>query len=1033
VTLAPGSRLGPYEITARLGVGGMGEVWRARDSRLGREVAVKVLPPEVAGDAERLRRFEQEARAASALNHPGILTVHDFGSEGGVAYLVTELLEGESLRERLRRGPLPERKALELGAETARALAIAHAKGIVHRDLKPENLFLTADGRIKILDFGLARWTPPTATGGAMADATTIAGLTEAGTVLGTVGYMAPEQARGLPVDARADLFALGCVVYEMLAGQRAFERASAVDTLSAILTDDPLAAVEADAALPEETVRVLRHCLEKEPSRRFQTASDVAFAFDSLRQGSRPRSHAVAEPSVRVRRPWTLPLAVAAAFAVVTALVVWRFGSRDAGAPEGAAPRISSIAVLPFVNERGVAELDYLGDGLAESLIGKLSPLPELKVLARSTVFRFRGPDVDPLAVGRQLGVGAVLSGRVDQRDERLVVGAELVDVASGAQLWGERFNRTAADLFAIEEEVAHQIADKLALRLGARDEARLAARPTDSDEAYRLYLRGRHLWNQRTRESVQESLGLFQEAIALDPEFALAWIGLADAYVVGWAGYVNLPFEEAFARGEQAVRRALELDDSLPEAHVSLAVLLFERQWDWTGAEREFRRAVELDPGDAYAHQAFGELLYCLGRFEESRAELARALELDPLSLIVRSVIGWEKLARGDAEDALAEFHGVLAVEPGFLDALAGVPLALRRLGRPEAEEIAAYLDIARATGLESAVVERLRRTYERDGAPAFWRTMLEIQLGPQRSAALTKSPPSSARAAWVWSSERKTSSLGREVALKVLPEGFTAGSRAHSRGSSARRSSRQLNHPNIAQIYGSKRAARPRPRHGARRGADPGRAIGVGKSLPLDESLSIARQIAEALEEAHEKGIIHRDLKPQNIKASIEGKVKVLDFGLAKAMDPAGASGGAVGLAARGVADADARRDGAGGDPRHRGVHEPRAGEGAGGRRAGRHLGVRRRALRDARRRRLFAGDSVPEVLAGVLKREIDFDALPAATPPAAPPAPPPLPRAQSAQPPARHRRRPHRARARAATCGRSICRTASGFST
>jgi len=725
-----GRRLGPYEILAPLGAGGMGEVYRAKDLRLGREVAVKVLPSEVATDPERLRRFEQEARAASALNHPGILTVHDFGSEGDVAYLVTELLEGKSLRERLRRGPIPEREALTLGGEVARALAVAHGKGIVHRDLKPENLFLTHDGRIKILDFGLARWTPAGESVAAMAEASTIAGGTEAGTVLGTVGYMAPEQARGIPVDARADLFALGCVLFEMLTGRRAFDRPTAVDTLSAILKDDPLELPEAAADLPEEVARVLRHALEKDPSRRFQTASDVAFALDSLREGSRPRASAPAVAAAGPRR-WLWPVAVVAFLIAGTVAFFLLRGHGPGAGTESARP--SSIAVLPFTNARGDADLDYLGDGIAESLINKLSPLAGLKVLARSTAFHYRGSDVDPLKVGEELKVGAVLSGQVDQRDGRLIVGAELVDVASGAQLWGERFNRGTEDLFAIEEELARQIADRLATRLGTDQERRLAEEPTRSPEAYQLYLQGRYAWFQRTSESVQKSLEYFQQAVALDPDFALAWTGVADAYVVGWASYLGLPQAEAYARGKTAAQRAIELAPDLAEAHASLATILFEHDWDWVAAEREFRRALELNPGYASAHQAYGEFLYSMGRFDEALAELHRAIELDPGAAIMRSVLGWALLAKGEAEAAIAQFESTLKMQAGFLDALDGLPGALYLAHRPDAEIVDAIIARDQSVGLDPAVENELRDAFRRQGLAGFWRARLRALLGP------------------------------------------------------------------------------------------------------------------------------------------------------------------------------------------------------------------------------------------------------------------------------------------------------------
>jgi len=714
----------------------MGEVYRAEDPRLGRDVAIKVLPASVAGDAERLRRFEQEARAASALNHPGILTVFDVGEDRGIRFLVTELLEGETLRARLDRGPMPRRAALSLAIDLARALTAAHAQGIVHRDLKPSNLFLTRDQRIKILDFGLARRTTGPASAPHLGEATTTADLTDAGAVLGTVGYMAPEQARGQAIDARADLFALGCVLYEMLVGRRAFDRGTAADTVSAILHDDPLDSPEAIQSLPDDLSRVVRHCLEKDPARRFHSAGDIAFALESLQEavppGPRPSSPEQGTGR-RHYRLWGAGLVVVAATAAWAVLPGWFTASPSA-------PALRSIAVLPFVNSRGADDLEYLSDGITESLINKLSPLAGLKVLARSTVFQYKGGDIDPIAVGRTLGVDTVVSGRVDERDGRLTIGAELIEVGSGAQLWGDRFDRPEADVFDVEEQVARQIAERLAVRLGREEESRLAGQPTQDSEAYRLYMQGRYAWYLRTYEGVRRSLQLFQQAVAIDPGFALAWTGVADAYTVGWASYVDLPAAEAYTRGRTAALRALEIDPNLAEAHKSLGVILWEYDWDWAGAEREMRRAIELNPGYASAHQVYGELLYAMGRFDESFAEVRRAIELDPGAAILRSVLGWALLAQGDAEQAVSEFDAILKAQPGFIDSAIGMALATWAAGRPAHEVVDAALVQDVALGLEAAEADALRAVFDRDGLDGFWRARLAAQLDPAASGEFT-----------------------------------------------------------------------------------------------------------------------------------------------------------------------------------------------------------------------------------------------------------------------------------------------------
>ncbi|HXI02316.1 MAG TPA: tetratricopeptide repeat protein, partial [Candidatus Saccharimonadales bacterium] len=414
----------------------------------------------------------------------------------------------------------------------------------------------------------------------------------------------------------------------------------------------------------------------------------------------------------------------------VAAIAIAWWFVRARTALPAGEPGAVRSIAVLPFANVREDPNLDYLGDGIAESLISRLSPLEGLEVLARTTVFRFKGKDVDPLEVGRKLGVSAVVDGRVEEISGRLLIGAELVNVSSGAQIWGERFDRPFSDLFGIEEDVARRISKSLAVRLGKREEERLAARPTDNDEAYRLYLQGRHLWYERTMEGVQKSIDLFRTAVELDPNFALAWNGLGNAYTVGWAGYIGLPIEEAYRRGETAVRRALALDDDLPEAHTSLAFLLFERQWDWSGAEREFRRALDLDPGSAYTHQAYGEYLYCIGRFDESLAQLERARELDPLSEIVASVIGWSHLARGDTERAIAQFQDVLDRTPGFIDAQDGLTQAMFSAPRSDTERAASLLDLMRAGGLSRKDVDSLSEANDRGGLPDLLAALLVLE---------------------------------------------------------------------------------------------------------------------------------------------------------------------------------------------------------------------------------------------------------------------------------------------------------------
>src|SRR6185369_1388638 len=476
------------EIVAPLGEGGMGEVWRARDDRLGREVAIKVLPHEAAGDADRMRRFELEARSASALNHPAILTIHDFGVEAGMTYLVTELLSGRTLREvLLAEGRVQERRALDWTAQVARGLAAAHEKGILHRDLKPENLFVSADGHMKILDFGLAKRTLPASSSGSAV--TAIPGATLAGTLLGTAGYMAPEQVRGEAVDERADLFALGCVLYELVSGKRAFQGESSAVTLVATLTETPSLPAGHDPRL----ARLLSRCLARNREDRVASARRLVEELEALRESGTGRFPA----------------------------------ARKTGTPD-------SVAVLPFVNESADPEIEYLSDGVAESLLDALTRLPKLRVLARSTVMRFKARLDEPIAIGRELGVAAVVTGRLRQRRDDVRVSCELVRVADGARLWGQQYERALADLPLIRDEIGERLTEHLRGKAAARARRKGASGSAQASPAYQMYLRGRYAFNRLSPDSMRVAIKHYDEAIALEPVNALAWSGLADAWAM-------------------------------------------------------------------------------------------------------------------------------------------------------------------------------------------------------------------------------------------------------------------------------------------------------------------------------------------------------------------------------------------------------------------------------------------------------------------------------------------------------------------
>ena len=609
--LTPGSRLGHFEILNAIGAGGMGEVYRARDDRLGREVAIKILPEGLTTNEEALARFQREAKSVAALSHPNILALHelDRDASSGVVFFVTELLEGETLGSRLRAGTIGWKKAAEIGATIADGLAAAHGKGIIHRDLKPENVFLTGDGQIKILDFGLATMT---AADPVSNQAQTAEQVTKRGTILGTAGYMSPEQIRGEPLGATTDLFSLGCILYEMIAGTHPFRRGNTAETMAAILKDD-----KPERLSPPQLESIVQHCLEKRVAQRFQSARDLAFDLRAIISGT-------------------------------------------------AAEAFDSIAVLPFDNQSD-PDTEYLSDGITETIISKLSQIPNLRVMARGTVFRYKKQNIDPQQVGAELNVRLVLHGRIGHRGDALTIRTELVKVSDGTQLWGERFQRKSADVFEIEEEIAKEISEKLRIRLSGDQKQLLTRRYTEDPDAYQAYLKGRYQWNKRSESGLTAGIRWFQEALEKDPGYALAYVGMADSWsLLGYYGL--LPSAEAFLKAEAAARRALEIDDQLAEAYVPLAYVDHYHRWDWEKAEKACRRAIELKDAYAYAHHIYMNFLAARGRFDEALAENHHGLELDPLSLILNAARGWIHFFRRDFDAAIDAHRKAIALDDSF-----------------------------------------------------------------------------------------------------------------------------------------------------------------------------------------------------------------------------------------------------------------------------------------------------------------------------------------------------------------------------
>lgn len=650
MSLASGTRLGPYQIVSPLGAGGMGEVYRARDSRLDRDVAVKVLPEGLVADKEALARFEREAKAVAALSHPNILAIHDFGREGAIAFAVMELLEGETLRERLDAGPIPQRKALDWALQVAQGLAAAHEKGIVHRDLKPQNVFVTRDGIVKILDFGLVKLRATGAAPGDPSRAPTTPG-TRSGVILGTVGYMSPEQVRGLPADHRSDIFSLGVLLFEMVAGDRAFRRDSDVETMMATLRDDPLEGSAAARALPPELSEILAHCLEKSPEERFQSARDLAFALKVAEREGRSPSSGRTESGSRLR---------AAGF------------SPDATK--------TSIAVLPFRNMSAVKESEYFSDGVTEEIINALTKIEALRVASRTSAFAFKGRDEDVRKIGDALGATSVLEGSVRQAGKRIRINAQLINVADGYHLWSERYDREMDDVFEVQDEIARSIAEALKVRLMPAEEAGLSSRGTENVEAYNDYLKGRYYFNRR---EALEAIFEFERALGRDPRYTEAYTGLADSYCI-YGFYGGIPTLDAFAKARAAARKAEELEPESAGVRVALALVEHYFGWDLENEEAELRRAIRLAPASAAAYSWLGLVLGFNGRNAEALEMSKKATELEPFSANAQTNVGWTHYGARRFEDALAEFRRALHIDPNAPYPLWAIGMTYMELGR-------------------------------------------------------------------------------------------------------------------------------------------------------------------------------------------------------------------------------------------------------------------------------------------------------------------------------------------------------------
>jgi len=668
VRFAPGARLGAYEILTPIGAGGMGEVYRARDTRLGREVAIKVVADSLMTDPDALARFEREARAIAALSHPNIVALHDVGRDNGVAFAVMELLDGESLDRRLATADLPWRTALDIAAAVADGLASAHARGIVHRDLKPGNIFIRRDGLVKIVDFGLATDVALQRTAGGLAMETA------PGVIFGTVGYMSPEQVRGEPADHRSDIFSLGCVLYEMLAHARPFQGNAPPEVFAAILRDQPRDLAAHGRGIPARLEALVLRCLEKNPDHRFQSARDLAFALRDVVSDS---GHPTRAGGIRALRPGLrgVPLIMLGVL-VVVATIFWVAGGALSVFPRSSP--IRALAVLPLESASGDRQQDDFAETITEQLTARLASLGSWRVASPAAALRYRGTPKQIAQIATELGVDAVVEGSVARHGSTVRVAAQLVDARTGRRIWSDAYEQGIDNVLVLQNHLVRAIARETDLRLAPDVSTRLSSTPRKvAPAAYDAYVRGRHAWDKRSESALHDAIGFFQDSIDADPTYAPAYAGLADAYAqLGYGSYVSP--EDTFPRARAAAEKALALDSSLAEAHASRGYALMYYDWDFAAAESEYQRAIQLNPSYAVAHQWYAYLLTAMERpFAAADAEISIARGLDPLSPAINTDRAYISYYYGRNEDALHFVGLALEMNPKF-------PLGYFWLGR-------------------------------------------------------------------------------------------------------------------------------------------------------------------------------------------------------------------------------------------------------------------------------------------------------------------------------------------------------------
>ena len=752
MAIKAGTQLGRYEICSEIGAGGMGEVYLAEDTKLDRRVALKILPEDLANDAERMRRFVQEAKSASALNHPNIITIYEIGETDKTHFIATEYIEGETLRERLSGEALNLKAALEIAIQVAGALDAAHRAGIIHRDIKPENVMIRPDGLVKILDFGIAKLTEKRNETDSEA-ATAIKVQTSPGMIIGTAAYMSPEQARGKQVDARTDVFSFGVMLYEMLAGTQPFAGENAIDTIGSILNKEPAPLSRLMPEVPHEIERIINKALRKDREERYQTAKDLLIDLKDAKQDlefqnklERTASPNREEAKTQMFNATTADVAHTTSSAeyvvseikqhkrgLVVGLAVlllasvglgyWFFAGRSADAAQ-----IESIAVLPFENQN--PETEYLSDGLTESVINNLAKLPNLRVITRNSVFRYKGKETEPATVGRELDVRAVLTGRVIERGDSLIISAELTDLRDNKQIWGQQYNRKVTDAFALQQEISRDISETLRSKLTGEQQQRMAKRETVSPEAYQLYLKGRYHWNKREDKEYAKALEYFRQAIEKDPSYALAYVGLADSYLLG--DYGNLSRWEKVSKAKAAAQKALGIDATLGEAHTTLANTKHWDDWNWEEAEKEYKLAIELSPNYPTAHHWYAESLSAVGRFDESFAEYNQALELDPLSLAISTDLGLAYYYARQYDRAIEHLKKLIELDPNYVrthEYLARVYLEKGMFEEAIAEFEKGFILEGRNPDQVTKNMASIRSSLKANGTKGFWQKIIDL----------------------------------------------------------------------------------------------------------------------------------------------------------------------------------------------------------------------------------------------------------------------------------------------------------------